>query len=124
MNMTQGITNAPTSDDKSSSGVSSGSDLEIKSIPVQDQISNQSSRTNQQSNNQKDIQTSTELNLPELQVMSNPSHKIEKESGREESAENHNFKANLAGFNSSIERDIEQILFFYTDKTFHIYKPS
>ena len=124
MNMNQGTMNTPTSDDKLSSGVSFGSDSEIKSIPVQDLFSDQSLRTNQQSGNLKEIQTSTESNLSEIQEMSNPDHKIEKESVKEESVENHNFKANLAGFNSSAEKEIEQILFFYKDKTFHIYKPS
>lgn len=126
MNITQEMVNTTSSPGRLNSGVSSGSgsDSDIKSIPVHDLFSDQSSNSNQQSDNQSQVQIIPDLNLPELQSLSNPKHPIDKESEKEEVAENQNFKANLQGFNSSVEKEIEQILFFYKDKTFHIYKPS
>ena len=124
MNINQELVKNPLSNEKLNSGVSAGTDSDLKSIPVHDLFSDQSVNTNQQSDNQSDVKKSPEINLPELQAVSNPKHYFEKEPEKEESAENHNFKTNNAGFNPSPEKEIEQILFFYKDKTFHIYKPS
>lgn len=126
MNINQEMVNTTSSPDRLNSGVSSGfgSASDIKTIPVHDLFSDQSSNSNQQSDNQSAVQIIPDLNLTELQSLSNPKHPIDKESEKEEVAENQNFKTNLAGFNSSVEKEIEQILFFYKDKTFHIYKPS
>ena len=101
-----------------------GSDSIIKSIPVQHLFSDESSNNNQQRGNQTATQVHTDSNLPDQQALSNPEPKMEIEPGKEELAENQNFSANIAGINTSVDKEIEQILFFYTDKTFHIYKPS
>lgn len=114
----------PASTKVENSGLPSGIDLNIKANTVADLFSDQNLSINQKKEFHSDIVENIDSNTLEFQSERNSTPQIDKDSLKEKSSGNQPDHTVISGLASSTEKEIEQILFFFKDKTFHIYKPS
>lgn len=109
---------------KGQDGQLSESDLITKKSIVSEPYSIENEVPDQSTSSQENLITTTFQDLPEIQEKDNSINGKFEGPGDEKPADNRHNKSIPDGFTNSGEKEIEQILFFYRDKTFQIYKPS
>ena len=127
MNIYPDEMNLPTAEDKKSNSMSSETISELKSYKEQEGNSVQNLDFWQGSNNQANIQSGQPVITKEESVK-DTTIEVEQKTpnifSKTLSAENQPVNISTSAINAPEEKEIEQILFFYRDKTFSIYRPS